>query len=147
VSGCPRNCAEATVKDIGVVAVEGAWQIRVGGAAGATVREADVLATVTSTEEVIRIATTLLQYYREHGDYKERLYDFVPRVGLDEIRRVVFDDQDGAALRERFRIAKAAVSDPWLERDDPYHARQFHDLDAPDDPPLALVGPPPDGER
>jgi len=150
VSGCPRNCAEATVKDIGVVAVEGGWQIRVGGAAGATVREADVLATVTSTEEVVRIATTLLQYYREHGEYKERLYDFVPRVGLERIREVVFDEHEGAALRERFRIAKAAVRDPWLERDDPYHPRQFHDLDedsAAARTPIALVGPPEGGER
>ncbi len=52
VSGCPRNCAEATVKDIGVVAVEGGWQIRVGGATGATVREADLLASVQTVEEV-----------------------------------------------------------------------------------------------
>jgi nitrite reductase (NADH) large subunit len=147
VSGCPRNCAEATVKDIGVVAVEGGWQIRVGGAAGATVREADVLATVTTPEEVVRIATTLLQYYREHGEYKERLYDFVPRIGLEELRDVVLDEQEGAVLRERFRIARAAVSDPWLERDDPYHPRQFSDLDDPAEPPLALVGPPPEGER
>jgi nitrite reductase (NADH) large subunit len=147
VSGCPRNCAEATVKDIGVVAVEGGWQIRVGGAAGATVREADVLATVTTPEEVVRIATAVLQYYREHGEYKERLYDFVPRIGLEELRDVVLDEQEGAVLRERFRIARAAVSDPWLERDDPYHPRQFSDLDDPAAPPLALVGPPPEGER
>ncbi|HWC27047.1 MAG TPA: nitrite reductase large subunit NirB, partial [Solirubrobacteraceae bacterium] len=138
VSGCPRNCAEATVKDIGVVAVEGGWQIRVGGAAGASVREADVLALAGTEDDVVRIATTLLQYYREHGEYKERLYDFVPRVGLDEIRRVVMDEHEGAALRERFQLAKAAVRDPWLERDAPYHPRQFHDLDH------ALVGPPPE---
>jgi nitrite reductase [NAD(P)H] large subunit len=150
VSGCPRNCAEATVKDIGVVAVEGGWQIRVGGAAGATVREADVLTTATTAEDVIRIATALLQYYRENGEYKERLYDFVPRIGLERIRDVVLDDREGAALRERFRIAKAAVSDPWLERDAPYHPRQFRDLDEPAEPaplPVALVGPPQDGER
>jgi nitrite reductase (NADH) large subunit len=150
VSGCPRNCAEATVKDIGVVAVEGGWQIRVGGAAGATVREADVLATVTTPEEVIRIATALLQYYRENGEYKERLYDFVPRVGLDRLRELVMSGPESAALRERFRIAKAAVSDPWLERDDPYHPRQFRDLDEAADPqraPLAIVGPPPEGAR
>ena len=144
VSGCPRNCAEATVKDIGVVAVEGGWQVRVGGAAGATVREADVLTTVETAEEVIRTATALLQYYRENGDYKERLYDFVPRVGLEEIRRVVADPRLSAELLERFRIAKAAVSDPWLERDEPYHPRQFSDLDPPGGGDLveALVGPP-----
>jgi nitrite reductase (NADH) large subunit len=155
VSGCPRNCAEATVKDIGVVAVEGGWQIRVGGAAGATVREADVLCTVATKEEVLATATTLLQYYRENGDYKERLYDFVPRIGLDRIRELVLDDEaEAAALRERFAIAKAAVSDPWLERADPYHPRQFRDLDqegrASDEPDrerpgLSVVGPPADG--
>jgi nitrite reductase (NADH) large subunit len=138
VSGCPRNCAEATVKDIGVVAVEGGWQIRVGGAAGASVREADVLETVETEAEVIRIATVLLQYYRENADYKERLYDFVPRVGLDEIRAVVLDPERSAELLERFRIAKAAVSDPWLERDDPYHPRQFSELD-PVAPPAEAV--------
>jgi nitrite reductase (NADH) large subunit len=134
VSGCPRNCAEATVKDIGVVAVEGGWQIRVGGAAGANVREADVLETVATPDEVIRTATVVLQHYRENADYKERLYDFVPRVGLEEIRAVVRDPERSAELLERFRIAKAAVSDPWLERDQPYHPRQFSELDP--------VGPP-----
>jgi nitrite reductase [NAD(P)H] large subunit len=128
VSGCPRNCAEATVKDIGVVAVEGGWQVRVGGAAGASVREADVLCTVASADEVLEVATTFLQYYRENAAFKERVYDFVPRVGLDEIKRVVFDPQLGAALRERFQISRAAARDPWLERDDPYHPHQFSDL-------------------
>ncbi len=142
VSGCPRNCAEATVKDIGVVAVEGGWQIRVGGAAGASVREADVLTTVESVEEVICIATALLQYYREHGEYKERLYDFVPRIGLEEIRKAVLEPESRATLLERFRIAKAAVSDPWLERDEPYHPRQFSELDGLQEAP---VGPPAEG--
>jgi nitrite reductase (NADH) large subunit len=128
VSGCPRNCAEATVKDIGVVAVEGGWQVRVGGAAGATVREADVLATVASRAEALRITTVFLQYYREHAEYKERTYSFVVRVGIEEIRRAVLDPDSAAALLERFRLAKAAVRDPWLERDRPYHPRQFTDL-------------------
>ena len=152
VSGCPRNCAEATVKDIGVVAVEGGWQIRVGGAAGASVREADVLTTVETPEEVFRTATALLQLYRENGEYKERLYSFVPRVGLEEIRQAVLDPERSAALIERFRIAKAAVIDPWMERDEPYHPSQFRDLDPPEGvgggsagEGAALVGPPPEG--
>jgi nitrite reductase (NADH) large subunit len=141
VSGCPRNCAEATVKDIGAVAVEGGWQLRIAGAAGGTVREADLLATVETAEEVLRLATIVLQYYREHGEYKERLYDFVPRVGLDDLKRLIADERESAELLERFRIAKAAAHDPWLERDDPYHERQFRDLD---DPVPELVGPPDD---
>jgi nitrite reductase (NADH) large subunit len=133
VSGCPRNCAEATVKDIGVVAVDGGWQVRVGGAAGATVREGDVLATVESRAEALRVSTAFLQFYRENAEYKERTYDFVPRIGLETIREQVLGDA-AAPLLERFRLAKAAVADPWLERDDPYHSRQFADLEP--------VGPP-----
>ncbi|MBO0767070.1 MAG: NAD(P)/FAD-dependent oxidoreductase [Solirubrobacterales bacterium] len=142
VSGCPRNCAEATVKDIGVVAVEGGWQVRVGGAAGANVREADILTTVETRAEALRISTVFLQYYRENADYKERAYDFVPRIGLEEIRAVVEDETRAGELLERFRIAKAAAFDPWLERDEPYHERQFSDLDD-----VELVGPPAGGER
>jgi nitrite reductase (NADH) large subunit len=150
VSGCPRNCAEATVKDIGCVAVEGGWQVRVGGAAGGSVREGDLLSTVTTPDEALRVATVFLQYYRENADYKERTYDFVPRVGLEQVRAVVLDPASSAELMERFRIAKAAaVVDPWLERDDPYHANQFTtDLDEPGDfdlRELAVVGPPPEG--
>jgi nitrite reductase (NADH) large subunit len=143
VSGCPRNCAEATVKDIGVVAVEGGWQVRVGGAAGATVREADVLATVKTRAESLRVSTAFLQLYRENADYKERTYDFVPRFGLEAIREQVLGEETSAALIERFKLAKAAVADPWLERDEPYHPRQFTDLDA--EP--ALVGPPAEAAR
>ncbi|MGH2899156.1 MAG: (2Fe-2S)-binding protein, partial [Solirubrobacteraceae bacterium] len=142
VSGCPRNCAEATVKDIGCVAVEGGWQVRAGGAAGGNVREADILATVETRAQALRLATTFLQYYRENADYKERTYDFIPRIGLENVREVILGEESGAALRERLRIAKAATSDPWLERDEPYHPRQFDDLDT---PAPALVGPPADG--
>jgi nitrite reductase (NADH) large subunit len=137
VSGCPRNCAEATVKDIGVVGVEGGWQVRIGGAAGASVREADVLCTVETRAEALRVTTTVLQYSRENADYKERMYDFVPRIGLEALREIVLDPEQGAALRERLRIAKAAVSDPWLERDELYHPNQFAEL----------VGPPVGAER
>jgi nitrite reductase (NADH) large subunit len=146
VSGCARNCAEATVKDIGLVAVgDGRWQVRIGGAAGGNVREADVLCTADSRAEALRATTTFLQYYRENADFKERTYDFVPRVGLERVREVVLGEESGAALRERFRLAKAAVRDPWLERRDPYHPRQFTDLD--DDEALALVGPPAGADR
>jgi nitrite reductase (NADH) large subunit len=144
VSGCARNCAEATIKDIGLVAVgDDRWQLRVGGAAGGNVREADVLCTVDSRAEALRVATTFLQFYRENADFKERTYDFVPRLGLEAIRAAVMDPEGGAALRERFRLAKAAATDPWLERREPYHPNQFTNPD--DEADAALVGPPSGG--
>lgn len=144
VSGCPRNCAEASVKDIGLIAVEGGWEVRIGGAAGASVREADVLARVSSQEEALGVAATFLQYYRENAEYLERTYGFVERVGLAEIARAVLDEESGepARLRERLAAAKAAARDPWREASEGDRSA-FADLG--DDPEPALVGPPPDG--
>src|SRR2546426_380206 len=81
VTGCPRNCSEATVKDIGLVGQEGSWQVVVGGAAGKHVRRADLLITVQTTDEALDAAMLFFQYYREHANYLERTYDFVERYG------------------------------------------------------------------
>src|SRR5437016_7217823 len=71
VVGCPRNCAEATVKDIGLVGIEGGWQVVIGGGAGKIVRAADILTTVKTTEEALEAAMLFFQYYRENGEYLE----------------------------------------------------------------------------
>jgi nitrite reductase (NADH) large subunit len=148
-SGCPRNCAEATVKDIGVVAVDGGWQIYIGGGAGSDVRKGDVLTTVRTPDEAKELATAFLQLYRENASFKERTYTFVPRFGLDEVKRRVLDDGSRGRLLERFRLAKTAQAalDPWLERDRPYHERQFQGLGQRAALDGDLVGPPPDGAR
>jgi nitrite reductase (NADH) large subunit len=128
VTGCPRNCAEALVKDLGVVAVEGGqWQIYVGGAAGAQVRKGDLLATVDSPDQVITLTGRFIQYYRENAKWLERTYAFVPRIGIDRIRAVVVDDSDGAAagLDTRMEESVAAYSDPWLEGRKPATPGQF----------------------
>ncbi len=144
VSGCPRNCAESLVKDIGIVAVEGGWEILIGGAAGATVRRGDLLARVDNGQEVLSVASTFLQYYRENADYLERTYAFVERVGIDVVRTAVLDEESGEpqALRERFALAKAAVGDPWK---DAAAAPDGAFTDLGEDPEPALVGPPADG--
>jgi nitrite reductase (NADH) large subunit len=81
VTGCPRNCSEATVKDIGLVGQRGSWQVVVGGAAGKHVRKADLLITVETTDEALDAAMVFFQYYREQANYLERTYDFVERIG------------------------------------------------------------------
>ena len=127
VVGCPRNCAEATVKDIGLVGQEGSWQVVVGGAAGKKVRKADLLVTVESAEEALQTAALFFQYYRENANYLERTYDFVERVGIERVRRetiyATLAVQQG--LRERLRRSKAASRDAWLEGDEPLHPTQF----------------------
>ena len=125
--GCPRNCAEATVKDIGLVGQEGSWQVVVGGAAGKKVRKADLLVTVESTEEALQTAALFFQYYRENANYLERTYDFVERVGIERVRRETIYAplavQQG--LRERLRKSKGISRDAWLEGDVPRNPTQF----------------------
>src|SRR6185369_4838729 len=100
VSGCPRNCAESTVKDIGVVASEGGeWEIVIGGAAGASVRKYDILCRVQTKDEALRIIGRFMQYYRENGKWLERTYDFVPRIGIDTLRDILLNDSLGICDR------------------------------------------------
>jgi nitrite reductase (NADH) large subunit len=130
VSGCPRNCAESMVKDVGLVAVEGGkWQIYVGGAAGATIRQGDILATVDSQDEALKITGRFLQYYRENANWLERTYDFVPRMGLDYLAAVIVDDTEGIAeeLDARMQEAVDRYADPWATDQEEQTPGQFHD--------------------
>jgi nitrite reductase (NADH) large subunit len=131
VSGCPRNCAESTVKDVGVIATEGGeWEVSVGGAAGAHVRKTDVLCRVKTKEEALRVIGRFLIYYRDNAKWLERTYDFVPRVGLERLRDIIVNDALGVGARLDTEVEKtmAAYVDPWLERDNPAFAGQFEDV-------------------
>jgi nitrite reductase (NADH) large subunit len=125
--GCPRNCAEATVKDIGLVGVEGGWQVVVGGAAGKGVRKADLLATVETTQQALEAAELFFQYYREHANYLERTYDFVERLGIEKVRKetVYAPDAVRHGLLDRLRKSKARAHDAWQEGQQPRHPSQF----------------------
>lgn len=130
VSGCPRNCAESTVKDVGVVATEGGeWDVLVGGAAGAHVRRTDVLARVKTQAEAIALIGRFLIYYRDNAKWIERTYDFVPRIGIERLREILVDDVLGivASLDAEVERTAAAYVDPWLERNQPAYAGQFED--------------------
>ncbi|HEV2419710.1 MAG TPA: nitrite reductase large subunit NirB [Terriglobia bacterium] len=125
--GCPRNCAEATVKDIGLIGQEGSWQVVVGGAAGKKVRKADLLITAETTEEALEAAEIFFQYYRENANYLERTYDFIERLGIEKVRKqtVYAPEPARKALLDRLRKSKALAQDAWLERENPVHPTQF----------------------
>ncbi|WP_240619733.1 nitrite reductase large subunit NirB [Blastococcus sp. TF02-8] len=129
VVGCPRNCAEAYVKDVGVVAVgNGKWEVYVGGAAGASVRKGDLLATVEGRDAVIALAGRFLQYYRENANWLERTYDFVPRVGLEKLKLVLLEDGEGicAELEAGLQRSVDAYRDPWgQDAEEPATPGQF----------------------
>ena len=127
-AGCPRNCSEAYVKDVGFVAIgEGRWEIYVGGAAGAHIRKGDLLHTAVDEAEAMLIGSRFMQFYRENAKWKERTYTFMERVGLERVRAVVVEDADGIAeaLDQAMQASIDACVDPWLEANNPKTANQF----------------------
>ncbi len=117
-AGCPRNCSEAYVKDVGYVAIgDGKWEIYIGGAAGAHVRKGDLLAVVESHEAAIMLTDRFLQYYIENARYLERTYGFVERLGIAPLRAILVDDSEGIAtqLETTLKVQLDAYVDPWEE--------------------------------
>ncbi|MGZ3217938.1 nitrite reductase large subunit NirB [Paracoccus sp. T5] len=116
VSGCPRNCAEATCKDIGIVCVDSGFQISVAGAAGMDVRETVPLLTVPDADAVCDVVAAFVQLYRENARYLHRIYKWVDKVGLDWCRDQVTDPAIRAALVARFAESQAIYqTDPWAD--------------------------------
>jgi nitrite reductase (NADH) large subunit len=115
------------VKDLGLVGQDGSWQVVVGGAAGKSVRKADLLITVETTEEALEAGELFFQYYRENGNYLERSYDFVERLGIEKIRKetVYAADEVKRQLLDRLTRSKELSQDAWLEGDRPVNPTQF----------------------
>jgi nitrite reductase [NAD(P)H] large subunit len=134
VSGCPRNCAEATCKDVGIVCVESGYEIHFAGAAGLDIKGTEVLGLVKTEDEALEVIVALVQMYREQARYLERIYKWTKRIGVAEIRRQVLDDLPRRkAFFERFVFSQRfAQVDPWSERVSGLHKHEFR--------PLAAVG-------
>jgi len=129
VSGCPRNCAEATCKDIGVICVDSGFEIHIGGAAGLHIQGTQLLTKVASEDEAVWTICAITQLYREEGWYLERIYKWMARVGLEAIRSQIEDLETRRALYDRFTYSQRfARTDPWAERVAGRHADEFNPL-------------------
>ncbi len=116
VSGCPRNCAESGIKDVGIIGVDSGWEIHVGGNGGIKTEVAQFLVKVKTGPEVLEYAGAFLQLYREEGWYLERTVHYIGRVGLDTIKKRILDDAEGRkALWERLQFSLEGEPDPWFE--------------------------------
>jgi nitrite reductase (NADH) large subunit len=116
VSGCPRNCAEAGIKDVGVIGVDSGWEIVVGGNGGIKTEVAHFLVKVKTAAEVLEYSGAFLQLYREEGWYLERTVHYLNRVGLDHVKKKILDDAEGRrALWERLQFSLDGEPDPWFE--------------------------------
>lgn len=132
VSGCPRNCAEATIKDFGVVCVDSGYELHVGGNGGIKVRVTDFLCKVATEAEVLEYCGAFMQLYREQAHYLDRTAPWIERVGLAYIKQHIVDDDAGrGALYARFLQSQAvSQDDPWQARVQGKDAQEF----------VALVG-------
>ncbi|KGB83469.1 nitrite reductase [Rhodovulum sp. NI22] len=120
VSGCPRNCAESTCKDVGIICVDSGYEVGVAGAAGMDLKETEALAKATTEQEAIDMTVAFVQLYRENARYLDRPYKWVDKVGLDWVKaRVVDDVENRMALVARFDLSQTVYQkDPWAERAD-----------------------------
>ena len=127
VSGCPRNCSEATCKDVGVICVDSGYEIHFAGAAGLDIKGTEVLGHVKTEDEAIEVITALVQLYREQGRYLERIYKWAKRVGSASIKAAVLENAEKRkALYDRFVFSqKFSQSDPWEERARGFAAHEF----------------------
>ncbi|MFQ5442229.1 MAG: nitrite reductase large subunit NirB [Thermodesulfobacteriota bacterium] len=114
VSGCPRNCAETSIKDIGIVGISGGWEIYGGGSGGIELAAGELLATVKTEEEAVEVVLAFIQYYREDADYGERTFKWVGRKGINNIKKYILEDGDKRrGLLEKLDEALGVVKDPW----------------------------------
>jgi nitrite reductase (NADH) large subunit len=116
VSGCPRNCAESGIKDVGVIGVDSGWELYVGGNGGIKTEVAQFLVKVKTPEEVLEYSGAFLQLYRLEGWYLERTVHYIHRVGLDHVKKKILDDHEGRrALWAQLQFSLDGEPDPWFE--------------------------------
>ncbi|WP_341368692.1 nitrite reductase large subunit NirB [Yoonia sp. BS5-3] len=119
VSGCPRNCAEATCKDIGIVCVDSGYQVSIGGAAGMDVKETELLIQVPTEDETILVIKAVTQLYRENAKYLDRIYKWLAKVGMDWVKDQIEDLDNRQALVDRFELSQSVYRhDPWARHVD-----------------------------
>ncbi len=132
VSGCPRNCAESGIKDVGIIGVDSGWEMYVGGNGGIKTEVAHFFTKLKTAEEVLEYTGAFMQLYREEGWYLERTVHYIGRVGLDHVKKKVLDDAEGRkALWERLQFTLDGEPDPWFEQQKAsVDVRQFEKINA-----------------
>ena len=130
VSGCPRNCAEAGIKDVGIIGVDSGWEMYVAGNGGIKTEVAHFFTKLKTAEEVLEYTGAFMQLYRKEGWYLERTVHYVSRVGLDYVKKKILDDHEGRkALWAELQYALDGEPDPWFEFDKArVDLRQFESL-------------------
>ena len=129
VSGCPRNCAEATIKDFGIIGVDSGWEIHVAGNGGIKVRVTDFLCKVETDEELFEYVKAYMQFYREDAYYLERTAHWIERVGLEYVKEILFDNEKRKMYAASFdESQRSAQKDPWAKAIEDGFTKEFNPI-------------------
>ncbi|MBW0171370.1 MAG: nitrite reductase large subunit NirB [Hydrogenophaga sp.] len=116
VSGCPRNCAEAGIKDVGIIGVDSGWEMYIAGNGGIKTEVAEFFTKLKTAEEVLEYTGAFMQLYRLEGWYLERTVHYVKRVGMEHVKKKILEDHEGRkALWAQLQFALDGEPDPWFE--------------------------------
>ena len=127
VSGCPRNCAESGIKDVGIIGVDSGWEMYIAGNGGIKTEVAHFFTKLKTAQEVLEYTGAFCELYRQEGWYLERTVHYVNRVGLDHVKKKILDDHEGRrALWQRLQFALDGEPDPWFDlKEAAVDTRQF----------------------
>ena len=92
VSGCPNQCAETCIKDIGLVGTPRGWRLLVGGNGGAKPRLSRELAKDISTEEALELIERIIEYYKANARPHQRLGAMLDKMDFDQFKSAVGSD-------------------------------------------------------
>ena len=132
VSGCPRNCAESGIKDVGIIGVDSGWEMYIAGNGGIKTEVAHYFTKLKTAAEVLEYTGAFCELYRQEGWYLERTVHYVNRVGLDYVKKKILEDHEGRkALWEQLQFALDGEPDPWFElKEAAVDTRQFEAISA-----------------
>ncbi|WP_286787596.1 MULTISPECIES: nitrite reductase large subunit NirB [unclassified Pseudomonas] len=117
VSGCPRNCAESGIKDVGIIGVDSGWELYIGGNGGIKTEAGEFFTKVKTAEEVMEYSLAFIELYRQEAFYLERTVHYMQRVGLEHIKTAILDDAERRkGLYQQLMFALSLEQDPWKAR-------------------------------
>jgi NAD(P)H-nitrite reductase large subunit len=93
VSGCPHQCAETCIKDIGLVGTPKGWRVLVGGNGGVKPRLSQELARDLTEEQAVQLVDRIVAYYKANAGAHRRLGAVIDKIGFDEFKRAVLGDE------------------------------------------------------
>lgn len=90
VSGCPNQCAETCIKEIGLVGMPKGWKVLVGGNGGSRPRLSQEIAADLSTDDALALIDRIIEEYKTHAKRGQRLGAMIETMGLDQFKALVF---------------------------------------------------------